>query len=624
MKIRASLVVFVLLVAFSIAAFAADPIVIRVDASEAPRRILHAHLTIPVSPGDTTLLYPKWMPGEHGPTGPIVNFIGPRLSAKGQSIPWERDAVDMYAYHVVVPAGVSALEADVDFVDVAGTFSAGASVTSQLALISWNTVMLYPKGIDAAQITVKASLRLPDGWKFGTALTPGLGAAKDISFDPVSLSMLIDSPVIAGAHFRAVDLGVADGRPHEIDIAADSEAALELPPGFVDGYKRLVAEEGALFGARHYNQYHWLLSLSDHVEHFGLEHHQSSDNRKPERTLLEDPERRSLAGLLSHESVHSWNGKYRRPVGLVDADYNQPMRGDLLWVYEGLTQYLGMLLVPRSGLWTPEFFRERVAQLSAKLDNEPGRGWRPLVDTAIAAQILYGSPDAWWSLRRSVDFYDESVLVWLEVDTILRNQTGGRASIDEFCHRFYGPPSSGPELKPYTFDDVVTTLNAVARYDWAKLLRTRVTSTDPHAPLGALEASGWRLVYNDTPNQALRDEETRDKFASFSFSLGIRVAEDGRILDAIPGLPAANAGVAPGMKLVAVNARRYTPDILKAALREAKQASGPVELLTENGEFYNSYRVEYHGGERYPHLERDASKPDLLGSIIAPKAQKRP
>ena len=605
----------------SFAAPVARPIVLEVDAREAPRRIFHARLTIPASPGPLTLVYPKWIPGEHGPTGPITDLAGLKLSAAGKPLNWRRDDVEMWFFHCTVPAGVDSVEVALDYLspgEVAG-FSSGASTTSQLTLLSWNQVLLYPKVTSTDDLTYTASLRLPTGWKFGTALEVARRDGDRVEFAPVSLTSLVDSPVLAGAHMRTVVL--TDTEPkHRIQIAADSEAALAMLPEHVQKLQALVNETGALYGARHYRHYDFLLTLSGHTAHFGLEHHESSDDRVAERSLIDAEARKTFAGLLGHEMTHSWNGKYRRPAGLATGNYHDPMKGDLLWVYEGLTQYLGQILTARDGELTPEQYREELAATAATMDHQAGRSWRPLSDTAIAAQRLYEARSDWGAWRRGVDFYPESELLWLEADTIIRNESKGRKSLDDFCRAFLGGASGPPRVATYTFDDVVAELNRAAPHDWRGFWTTRLETTEPGAPLAGLAASGWKLAYTDKIPEMQRASEASGKMTDLRFSIGITVGEDGLIPDIIPNLPAAKAGVAPGMRLTAVNGRKWSAEILREAIREARDPGKPVELLLESGEFYRTYRLDYSKGERYPALERDAARPDLLSQIIAARA----
>ena len=612
------------------------PVSITVDLREAPRRIFHARLSFPVSPGPLTLLYPKWIPGEHAPTGPLVNLAGVQFTVGGIPLTWRRDDVNMYAIHVTVPAGASSLDVALDYLSPAenGQNTAAPAATSQLAVINWDLVLLYPLGKPARELTYAATLLLPQGWKFGTALP--LARQNDarqnetsIEFAPAPLSTLIDSPVIAGAHFRAIPLPLADAPPHEIDLAGDSDAAIAISADLVASYTRLVAEAHALFGAHHYRSYHFLFALSDYLERTGLEHHESSDNRLGERALLTEPERKADADLLTHEFSHSWNGKFRRPAGLATADYEQPMKGDLLWVYEGLSQYLGQVLAARSGLFSPENFRESVAGLAARLDFTPGRTWRPLADTAVEAQILYGAPNDWQSWRRGADYYDESLLIWLEADTIIRRQSQGSRSLDDFCRLFHGTPkgapvstnpSAPPEAYPYTFEDIVAAMNQVSPYDWRAFFTTRLNSIGAHAPLEGLEASGWRLVYSAVKNDLRQARRNQRDFLELRYSLGLRInGKTAAITDAVLGSPAERAGISPGMKLIAVNGRQFSPEVILDALRAAQNTATPIELRIDNEGYEKTYTIDYHEGEKYPHLERDPSRPDLLSEIIKPR-----
>lgn len=601
-----------------------------VDASEAPRHIFHGRVTIPAAPGPLTLYYPKWIPGEHGPTGPVADTAGIVFTANGQRLPWRRDTEDMYTYHVEVPTGATSVEATIDYMspNKSEEFSAGASATAQLAVLSWNWLVLYPKGWSSDQIQVKPSLRLPTGWKFGTAL-PGLSGSGTVYFEPASLTTLIDSPVIMGAHLRVVPLQQGKWPSHEIDIAADSEAALQLSDSERMAFDNLVAESGALFGARHYRDYHFLLSLSDYVAHFGLEHHESNDSRLGERYFLDPVEWTLGASLLPHEFTHSWNGKYRRPADLTTPEYETPMQTDLLWVYEGLTEYFGYLLAARSGLYTPEQWRDQMAIIASEFSHRPGKEWRSLEDTATAAQTLYLSRPAFANWRRSVDFYDESALIWLEADVIIRQQTGGKKSMDDFAHLFHGPPDSPPMVKTYTFDDVVNTLNQVAPYDWRKFFTDRIINIAPHAPLGGIQNGGYRLVYTPEPSALTRMTEQHNKGIDCSASLGLLIKQangkdEGEVVDVIHGMIADKAGIAPGMKIIAVNGRRFSTDVLMDALRESANTKQPIELLVENSEYFKTYPLDYHDGPRYPHLVRDESKPDVLSDIIKPKATPPP
>ncbi len=614
--LRYSLPLFAAALAFAQTA----PIQLRVDASDVPQRLIRATMSFPVKPGPMSLLYPKWIPGEHGPTGPIDDLAGLRFTADGKPVPWHRDDVNIYEFHLDIPPGVSTLDVALDYISPpdSGGFSSGSSATSHLAVLSWNQFLLYPAGVPADRLQYQATLKVPSGWRYGTALPIDHETGTDIVFKPSSLTSLIDAPVQTGLNFRTVDLNPGGTVPAFLHIAADSERATRITDDQIRHYRDLVNEANALFGAHHYRDYHFLLTLSDHVAHFGLEHHESSDDRIDENSLVDDDLRELSADLLPHEFVHSWNGKFRRPAGLATPDYNAPMKGDLLWVYEGLTEYLGEILTPRSGLWTAQEFLDSLARDAASLDRENGRTWRPLADTAVAAQVLYNARDDYSGLRRGTDFYEEGELIWLDVDVTLRTLSKNRKSIADFCRAFAGPPDTGPEVRPYTFDDVVRTLNSIEPFDWAAFLRDRLESTSPHAPLNGIVNGGYKLVYTDQPSDYWRVREDARKTIDLSYSLGLIAKDSGDIVDVLLNTPAFRAGVAPGTKIIAVNGRQYSMGVLHHAVEDSVRNAAPVALLIKDGEYYKTFNLDYHAGEKYPHLIRDKSKPDLISDIIRP------
>ena len=614
---------FCLLLSFLSNLAGAQSMQLSVDLSDAFRNIYHSRLTIAVKAGPLTLVYPEWIPGNHRPAGPIANVTGVKMEAGGQTLAWQRDPVDMYAFHVDVPGGASELQVSLDTITNDGSAGAsGPSATTNVLDLNWNQVVLYPQGVSSDAVQVTASVTPPQGWKFGTALpvaavTKG-GTNEFIGFRPVSLTTLIDSPLIAGDHYRKIELTKPGETPvHVIDMVSESDAGLAMTPADEAAYRKLVAETGALFGARHYLEYHFLLTLSDEAGHHAVEHHQSSDNSVGERTLTDSDLHLMEAGLLPHEFTHSWNGKYRRPAGLATRNYQDPMLGDLLWVYEGLTEYLGEVLTARSGLWTPEQYRESLAETGAMLDHRAGRAWRPLEDTARSVQILRMQGPEWQSWRRGLDYYPEGALIWLEVDTTIRQQSHGQKSLDDFCKLFYGGESGPPNVVPYTFDDLVRALNQVVAYDWAGLLKERVNSTNPRAPLGGIERGGWRVVYNEQPNVFIRTGEKLRKSVDASYSLGFVVKEDGRFSDVIYGSPAYAVGIGPGMKLVAINGRAWSREVLQDVLRASKDSKQTIDLLVENAKFFKTYSIAYHDGIRNPHLERSEGA-DVLGGILQP------
>ena len=606
---------------------------LEIDLTEAPRRLVHARLRLPVRQGPLKLAYPQWLPGEHGPTGLIADLVSLQIHAGSQLLTWRRDDEEMYRVHVDVPAGTTELQLSYDFLSAPpteGGYSSGASMTQRLALLSWNQVVLYPGGARADELSYAPSVQLPPGWKAATSLERELqGEAAPgglIKFKPVSLETLVDSPVLTGLYLNEVPLGESHGAKVSAAIAAETEWEARMPPSIKASFERLVAEEAALFGARHFDRYVFLVTLSDHVTHFGLEHHQSNDSRMSGRTMI-DPELalEEFGGLVAHESFHSWNGKHRRPLGLATPDYQEPMKGELLWVYEGLTQYYGEVLAARAGFRDPQTARDVMASEAEAMRTQRGRSWRPLQDTAVAAQILYPARGDWASLRRSVDFYSEGTLLWLEVDTILREKSGGAKSLDDFCKKFHGGEIGGASVKPYTLDEVLKTLGDLVPYDWRAHFQVRVQGLAEAPPLDGLVRAGWKLSYQREPSPFFKTREKVNKAIDLRASLGLLLDDKGQITDVVPGAPADKAGLGPSMKLVAVDGRKFTPERLLASIESHEAAAGgktSLDLLVENADSYAVHRVAWTDGPRYPRLERIEGKADLLSEIFKAKAKK--
>ena len=613
-----------LLAVFSLSAVAQTDRTIKLDLdlTDAPRKVLHAHLSIPVQPGPLTLVYPAWIPGEHSPTGPIDNFAGLTFMANGQNIPWVRDDVNMFAFHVEIPAGVTLLEASVDFLATAAPsgFSAGASTSPNLAVVAWNEVALYPAGTPAGEVKFAPSVKAPDGWKIGTALAGGTSDGTTTHFDAVPLDRLVDSPLLAGRFFKEIPLAPEVSPKHFLDLVGDGPEDLNLTADEISQYSNLVKEAGALYKSRHYDHYHFLFTLSDSVAHFGLEHHQSSDDRVDARNFLDDDLKLINAALLPHEFTHSWNGKYRCPAGLATPSFQQPMKGELLWVYEGLTEYFGDVLTARSGIWSAQQYREMLALTAAEMDHRPGRTWRSLQDTATAAQILYSASSEWDNWRRSVDYYPEGELIWLDVDTTLRKLSGGKRSLNDFAARFLGKGgNTSVAVVPYEFENIVGELAALVSYDWQGFLERRLKSKAPNAPLDGIGNGGYKLEYSEQTNEMAHALETRDHGVNAWYSLGFVTAEQ-TIRDVLVNSPAYQVGLGPGMKLVAVNGRRATEELLHDAIRDAKTSKEPIELIVENAGYFKVVKIDYHDGEKYPHLVRQPNTPAFLDEILKPMA----
>ena len=598
---------------------------VRVDAREVARKRVHTDLTLAVHEGPLTLVFPKWIPGEHGPTGPLESIIGLTIRANGAPLPWRRDPRDMYAISVTVPRGAAHLDIALDsgLPTEGGHFSTGPTSSEALAILPWNEFVLLPKGRDAGGLSTEAAVLAPPGWQLVCALALRPQADGAVELEPASLARLIDSPLQMGRYAQRIELqGAApfSELQHSLSLVADSAAALAVPGDFAAGYGRLVQQAGALFGTRMYRHYTWLLTLSDHVAHFGLEHHESSDDRVDENSLSEAPLREGVAELLAHEYVHSWNGKYRRPAGLLSSDYQQPMDGSLLWVYEGLTQFWGEALPVRAGLITPESYREMLAGLAGTFDIETGNRWRPLADTAVLAQVLFNAPDAWMLSRRSVDFYQASVFLWLNVDAELRARSAGRASLDDFVKRFYAGAGRAPALKPYLEADVYAALAAIAPGDWRALIRRHLDTTGTEALLAGLQSAGWQLTYSPEKNSYLETRQKRHRTIERLWSIGVTIndkdEDKGTIIDTVEDRAAAQAGAGPGMKLVAVNGHRYSVEVLDAAVAAAHETRKPIELLVQSGDYYRTLSVAYFDGARYPHLTRIEARPDTLSHVL--------
>lgn len=604
------------------AADAPAPIAVEVDLSDLGRRLVHTKVSFTAPAGPLTLNYPRWIPGTHSPIGPVGEQAGLKVKAGGKTLEWMRDDVDSHAYHVVVPEGAGTLEVTFDLLlepPGSGGFL-GRTLTSaspKLAVLNWNEVLVYPGGKDAMLQPLQASVKLPPGWKHGTALTADKVDGDRIVFSSVSLEELIDSPVLCGEYVREVPIGPKDGLKHRVVLACDSEAGLAASKEMKASWDRLVVETGKLFGTRHYRAYTFLLALSDQLTFYGLEHHESSDNHLPELALLTPPVRSWSAILLPHEYVHSWNGKFRRPADMIVPDYQQAQKTRLLWVYEGLTNYLGEVLAVRCGLRTAEEGRDSLAITAEQMVNSRGRAWRPLDDTATISGVVGASPKGWASYRRSLDYYPEGTLIWLEADVIIRTKTKGQKSLDDFCRLFHGGEGGKPQVKGYTLDELASTLNEVVRHDWKGHFTRRVSIPNETAPLDGVTGSGWKLTYADKPSPLFEAGESIRKSLNLFPSIGLSIAA-GSVVDVLPDGPAFKAGLAPGVKVTAVNGREYTDAGLKAAVAATKDG-GKLELLTRSGDFYKTVTIDYKDGLRYPRLER-GDGPDILADIFRPLA----
>ena len=596
----------------------AGEIRLAVDASDVDRRIVHVHETITGLRSDVVLLYPKWLPGTHAPEGPIDRLAGLKIVAAGKPIPWSRDTVNVYAFRLRVPPGPNAIDVDFDYLSPTSAKVGTPQITRDLLMLEWNDVLLYPAGHFARQIPVTASIIVPIGWKLASALEPVATDGARTAFGRVPLETLVDSPVYAGRHATRIELDAASGV--RLNVFADRPELLEAAPEVVAAHRALVTQAYKLFGSRHYQHYDFLFALTDQIPWTGLEHHQSSEDSSDANYFVDWDGTPYGRDLLAHEYAHSWNGKFRRPADLWTPSYDVPMQNSLLWVYEGQTQYWGIVLTARAGLWSKAQALDVWAETAAYYATLPGRRWRPVQDTTNDAIINPRRPMSWDSWQRFEDYYEEGALFWLEADTLIRERSHGRRSLDDFAIAFFGINDGNYTPVTYTFGDVVKALNAVEPYDWSAFLRERLDAIDRPAPLDGLKRGGYHLVYTDKPSEYLKAEETQRKRIVLRYSMGLDIDDkDGTITAVAWDSPAFKAGLTEGMQLLAINGAAYAGDLLKRTITADKRTSTPTVLILKIADRYRVASLDYHGGLRYPHLERDSSAPTRLDDILAPR-----
>ncbi|HEU4983311.1 MAG TPA: M61 family peptidase [Acidobacteriaceae bacterium] len=610
------------------AAFAQQtPIQVTANLTDGPRKLYHSDTEIPVKAGPLDLITPEWIPGTHQPYGPAKNIVGVKFTANGKTLPWRRDDVDLYEFHLTIPPGVTTLHAHLDCIVT-------SRVSQKVAVLEWERLMIYPAHIPVKDIPIQPSLIVPAGWGVGTALTPISGgswpvpaAGTTTKFAATTVEQLEDSPIIAGQYFHEFALAPDITPKHYIDVVSDFPKDSNLSPQLLEKISNLVREASVAYGSHHYHEYHFLLTLSDVAGGEGLEHGQSSDNGVREKGFATPASELSNADLLSHEFTHSWNGKYRRPAHLYQPDFATPQWGRLLWVYEGMTQYLGNVLAARSGLKSQAQYRDMLASSAANLEYKRGRDWRDTEDTAVAASIIrHVNPPSWNNWRRGQDYYQEGELVWLDADTLIRQKTNNKKSLTDFLHIFLAKGgNTGPLIVPYTFDELCADLNQVLPYDWAKFFRDRVYRIDPHADLDGIERGGYKLVFTDKPSSSsrlLNHASGGGDSIECWYSIGLRVNRSGTISDVLWHGPADNAGVSPTEKIIAVNGQIYSPGALKQAIHDSKTDKAPIHLILQADTYIKTADIDYHGGERYPRLERVNGTPDYLDDITTPLVRK--
>ena len=588
-----------------------------VDATDIDRHIFSVRERIPVRGGESiVLLYPQWLPGSHSPTGRIENLAGLTIHAAGALVQWTRDPVDVFAFHVNVPAAAASLDVEFQYLSAVTSAQGRMIMTPDMLNLQWSSLVLYPAGYFTRQITVEPSVHLPTGWQYATALETSSSNETVGTFKPVPLETLVDSPMFAGRNFKQVDLDPGGPAPVRLNLFADRPNLLEVKPEQLAAHRSLVQQAYKLYGSHHYAHYDFLLALTDRMGGIGLEHHQSSENGTVPGYFTDWDKNSNERDLLPHEYTHSWNGKFRRPADLWTPNYNVPMRDSLLWVYEGQTQYWGYVLAARSGLLTKQEVLDSMAWDAAIYDNRIGREWRPLQDTTNDPIIAMRRALPWRSWQRSEDYYTEGLLIWLDTDTLIREQSHGQKSLDDFARAFFGINDGSYVPATYTFDDVVNTLNHVQSFDWANFLRARLEGHGPGAPLDGIVRGGYKLVYTNTPSGHFKESESARRVTDLTYSLGMVVGNDAALTDVLWGGLAFSNGFTIGTTIVAVDGTAYTSERLKDAIENAKTNSEPIELLVRNGDRFRTVRLNYHEGLRYPHLERDDKTPARLDDIL--------
>ena len=591
-------------------------IALLVDVTDVVHRVADVHEKIPVQAGELTLLYPKWLPGNHSPTGPISKLAGLVVTANGKRIDWVRDRVDVYAFHVDVPQGVKALDVNFQYLFPVKKTEGRISFSSKLLDLSWNTMVLYPAGHFSRQISFAPSIKLPGEWKFASALEVQSQKGDTVHFQDTALEKLVDSPLYAGVNYERVDLSTDANNRVYLDVFADTPEELVISPEQLQFHKNMVKEAAKLYASHHYDHYDFLFSLSDTIGGEGLEHHQSSEDGTRGNYFTDWAAGVQGRDLLAHEYTHSWDGKFRRPNDLWTPNFNVPMQDDLLWVYEGMTQYYGFVLTARSGMRTADQTRDLMAQVAAGFEDSPGRNWRPLVDTTNQPTVSQRSPVSWVSWQRPEDYYTEGLLIWLDADTKIRELSNGQKSLDDFAKLFYGVENGSYITKTYTFEDVVAALNTVQPYDWATFLKTRVYELHPEVPENGFTQGGYKLVYTDTPPDWAKHADPA-RGTSFATSLGFSVMNDGSLGSVWWGSAAFKAGVTPDMTLMGVNGETFSAAKLHEAILVAEKSKEPIKLLLKRDDQLETILLNYHDGLRYPHLERISGTQDRLGDILA-------
>jgi predicted metalloprotease with PDZ domain len=596
---------------------------LQVDATDLSHHIFRVRETVPVNGGDSiTLLYPEWIPGKHGPRGRVDKMAGLIIHAAGERVEWTRDPINKFAFHVAVPAGATTLDLEFQYVSPVVADQGRIVMTAEMLNLQWDAMLLYPAGHFSRQISVQASVRVPENWHVATALEVESSNNNVTEFKAVSLYNLVDSPIFAGRYFRRIDLNPDGNVPVHLNLFADRPDSLEATPEQIEVHRALVREADLLFGSHHFDHYEFLFALTDRLGGIGIEHHQSSQNTSDPTYFTDWDKHASKRGLLPHEYTHSWDGKFRQPADLWIPEYSTPIRGSLLWVYEGQTTYWGRILSARAGFQTLQQSLDSLAYTAASYDIRVGRQWRALQDTTADPVVSQRRPRPWFTWERNEGYYSEGAFIWLDADTLIREATDGEKSLDDFSKAFYGMNDGSYVPLLYTFEDVVSTLHAVHPYDWATFLRTRLDGHGPGAPLDGIERGGYELVYTDTPTDYYSASEASSEKNDLDYSIGITVGEDGVVSKVQWDSPAFKAGVTISNQIIAVDEIAFGIDGLKRAITNAKTSGEPIVLLIMDGDRYHSVELDYDGGLRYPRLVRKGDGPAYLDQILSPRSQK--
>ncbi len=591
-----------------------------VDATDIDRHIFHVRQSMPVTPGKRlTLMYPEWLPANHAAYGRVENLGGLKIYAKDVRLAWTRDPVDVFAFHVDVPDGVGELDLEFQFLSAVSASHDRIVMTDEMLNLQWPSVVLYPAGYFDSQVTVQSSIRIPEGWQLATALETAESHDNVTSFEPVSLETLLDSPIYAGRYFKRLDLNPGGDVAVHLNIVADEAHLLEITPEQLEAHRELVQQADRLFQSHHYDHYDFLFALTDRLGGIGLEHHQSSENSEDPGYFTNWEANAAGRDLLPHEYTHSWNGKFRRPADLWTPNASVPMRGSLLWVYEGQTQYWGKVLAARSGLHSQQDALDSLAYDAAYYDVRVGREWRNLQDNTNDPVSMLRRSMPWSSWQRSEDYYSEGMLIWFDVDTLIRELSRGRRSLDDFAAKFFGINDSSFVPVTYAFDDVVKDLNSVQEYDWARFLRERLDGHGPGAPLDGISRGGYELVYLEEPTEYFAAYGVGREYSDLTYSIGMTIDYLGAIGNVLWEGPAFKSGLTVGNQVIAINGTVYDIERLQSAISDAKNSGASIDLLVLDGVHYRTVSVDYQGGLRYPHLQRVGKGKASLEQIFAPK-----